>query len=214
MVWFTEMKLPQRQKREIRSHGIRLLLSTHPEIRKLKCSHFPCLHGNRLWTSSWLLMDFFTRRGLPGSRHVMEVGCGWGLASIYCAKRHNAAVTAVDLDPEVFPYLHLHALINGVKVFTMKRAFGGLGQGDLEGIDVLMGADVCFWDKMILSLKRLINRGLRAGVRLVLIADPGRSPFNSLCDYYAEREGAHILDWTVRHPRRIQGRILKIGSLE
>ena len=201
------------QKVQIRAYGVKVLLSRHPEVRRLKRLHFPSGHGNKLWTSSWLLMDFLNRKGLPARSRVMDVGCGWGLAGIYCAKKHDAVVTAIDTDPEIFPFLQLHAEINGVQVATMKRAFGGLTHVDLEGVDVLIGADICFWETLTYSLKRLINRALRSGIKLVLIADPGRSTFDELAGYFVERQGGKILNRTVHRPRRIQGRILKIGSL-
>jgi predicted nicotinamide N-methyase len=158
-------------------------------------------------------MEFFRRRGLPEGTRILDVGCGWGLAGIYCAKKHNAVVTGIDIDPEVFPYLRLHSKINKVKIATMKRGFGGLTGNDLKNFDVLIGADICFWDKLVRSLKRLINRALKTGPRMVLIADPGRPTFNELAKYFAEKQGAEIFDWTVQRPRRIQGRILKVGSL-
>ena len=107
-------------KKEIRAHGVRLLLSRHPEIRRLKRTHSPVLHGNKLWTSSWLLMDYLDRRRLPGKVHLMEACCGWGLAGIYCAKKHGAIVTGMDKDADVFPYLQLHARLNRVNIFTLE----------------------------------------------------------------------------------------------
>ena len=142
----------------------------------------------------------------------MEVGCGWGLAGIYCAKKHRAMVTGVDIDPEVFPYLCLHADVNEVKIRTMKRGLEGLRGEHLRDFDIMIGADICFWDKMVDPLKRLILRALRAGVHLVLIADPGRSPFDELGQYFIKKGIGEMLDWTVQRPRRIQGRILKIRS--
>lgn len=142
----------------------------------------------------------------------MEVGCGWGLAGIYCAKKHGAIVTGVDIDPEVFPYLSLHADINKVRIKTMKRGFGGLTGKYLQNVDVLIGADICFWDTMVVSLKRLILRALRASVGLVLIADPGRSPFEELGRYFVEKGSGEILNWTSQRPRRIQGQILKLSG--
>jgi len=200
-------------KTMIRAYGIRVLLSGHPEVRRLKRVHVSSFHGNKFWTSSWLLMEFFRRRGLPEGIRILDVGCGWGLAGIYCAKKHNAVVTGLDIDPDVFPYLLLHSEINKVKIATMNRGFGGLTGNDLKNFDVLIGADICFWDKLARSLKRLINRALKTGSRMVLIADPGRPTFNELAEYFAEKRGAEILDWTVQRPRRIQGRILKVGSL-
>ena len=200
-------------KTMIRAYGIRVLLSGHPDVRRLKRVHVSSFHGNKFWTSSWLLMEFFRRRGLPEGTRILDMGCGWGLAGIYCAKKHNAVVTGLDIDPDVFPYLLLHSEINKVKIATMKRGFGGLTGNDLKNFDVLIGADICFWDKLARSLKRLINRAFKTGSRMVLIADPGRPTFNELAEYFAEKRGAEILDWTVQRPRRIQGRILKVGSL-
>ncbi len=200
------------RKTRTRTHGVDILMSCHPKVRKLKHLHIASSHGNKFWTSSWLLMDFFKRRGLTEGVRVMEVGCGWGLAGIYCAKKHGAKVTGVDVDPEVFPYLRLHAEINGVEITTIKKSFGGLTVRDLKGFDVLIGADICFWDGMVYSMKRLINRALRTGVRMVLIADPGRPTFDKLGEYFTEKGRGEILDWTAQRPRRIEGRILKIGS--
>ena len=200
-------------KTGIQAYGVSLLLSSHPEVRKLKSLHSPYLHGNKLWNSSWLLVDFLKRQRMPEGMRIMEVGCGWGLAGIYCAKRHNALVTAVDSDKEVFPYLQLHAAINKVEIKTMKRGLGGLKVQDLRGFDVLIGADICFWDELALSLKRLISRALRAGVRMILIADPGRSPFFKVGEHFVRSQESKLLDWSTKRPRPIKGRILKITQL-
>ena len=96
------------QRSFIRAYGVRLLLSRHPEVRKLKRFNTPSAHGNKLWKSSWLLMDYFNRRGLSEGSRVLEVGCGWGLAGIYCAKRHGANVTGVDIDPECIAICKKH----------------------------------------------------------------------------------------------------------
>jgi len=157
-------------------------------------------------------MEYFRRRGLPANSKVMEVGCGWGLAGIYCARKHEALVTEVDLDPDVRPFLELHAEINGVKTQFMRRSFNGIYRPHLAGLDVLIGADICFWDNMILPLRRLILRARRAGVGLILIADPGRSPFEELGRYFIARGTGKVMDWTTQRPRRIQGRLLEIVS--
>jgi predicted nicotinamide N-methyase len=203
----------RRRKKYRQAYGVRLLLSQHPEIRKLKQFNAPSVHGNRLWKSTWLLMDYLHRRGLPEDLRVMEVGCGWGLLGIYCAKKYGARVTSVDVDPEVLPYLQLHAKVNEVEISTMKKDFEGLRTKHLKDVDVLLGADVCFWDNMVKPLKNLILRALRAGVKQVLISDPGRPPFEEVGEYFVIKRGGEILDWTAQRPRRSEGRILKIGSM-
>ena len=184
------------------------------EIKKLKRLHAPSRFGFRVWASSWLLMDFFSRLGLEKGSHVMEIGCGWGLAGIYCAKRHDAIVTGVDIDPEVFPYLKLHALLNDVKIKTVNTAFEKLTSEQLENTDLLIGADICFWDAMVEPLKRFISRALAEGVGTVVIADPGRSSFCDLANYFAEDKRGELLSWTAESPGPVQGKILRISSFE
>jgi predicted nicotinamide N-methyase len=203
--------MPNRNK--IKAHGLVALLASHPEVRRLKRLYAPSVHGNKFWKSSWLLIDYFSHRGLPPGARVMEVGCGWGLASIYCAKKHQAVVTCVDIDDEVFPYLRLHAARNDVRVQTMRKGFDALRIRDLEQVDVLIGADICFWDRMTDALRRLIGRALKAGVKMVLISDPGRPPFETLQKYFVQRQQGEALEWTAQRPRRTQGQLLRIGSL-
>jgi predicted nicotinamide N-methyase len=143
----------------------------------------------------------------------MDVGCGWGLRGIFCAKKLGADVFSVDSDPEVFPFLDLHNEINKVKITKMKRGLGGLTLEGLQGFDVMVGADLCFWDNLAPVLKRLINRARKASVRMVLTADPGRQPFYDLCEYFLKTEGGENLGWKIKSPRKMEGRILKIGSL-
>jgi predicted nicotinamide N-methyase len=201
-------------RKEIRAYGIRALLSGHPRIRQLKRRHHPWLYGNKLWNASWLIMDFFKKKGMPKGTRVIELGCGWGLAGVYCAKKYGAVVTGVDTDADVFPYLHLHAEVNGVRIETLQKDMNDLSKAHFAAFDILIGADICFWDNMGHSLKRLINRALRGGVRAVVIADPGRTPFLKVADHYVRRELGSLIDWEVARPKPIPGHILQIGTFK
>jgi predicted nicotinamide N-methyase len=201
------------RKTEVLDYGIRALKSGHREVRQLKRLHAPSFHGFRVWPSSWLLMDFIEKLGMPRRIRLMEIGCGWGLAGIYCAKNHGAMVTCVDIDAEVFPYVGLHAGINKVDIQTMQLGFDGISGKKMKKIDVVIGADICFWDDMVTSLKALILRALGADTQLVLIADPGRSPFETMGSYFVENQQGETMDRSINHPYPIQGRLLKIGSL-
>jgi len=200
-------------RRQTIDYGIKTLRSNHKMIRDLKRIHAPSFHGFRLWPSSWLLMDFIKHKGLIKGSRVLDAGCGWGLTGIYCAKNHGSIVTGIDIDSEVFPYLHMHADINGVKIVTMKHGFDDFTQDQLKDFDILIGTDICFWDSMVDSLKKLILRALASGVHRILIADPGRSPFEELGRYFTEKGTGILRTWTVYHPYLIQGRILSIGTL-
>ena len=85
------------------AYGIYLLQSQHRLIRRLKRVYEPTVHGHKTWGSSFLLMDFFEHDPIKRKTSVMEIGCGWGPAAIFCAKRFDAKVTGVDMDPDVFP---------------------------------------------------------------------------------------------------------------
>jgi predicted nicotinamide N-methyase len=200
-------------KTEILDYGIRALRSRHREVRQLKRLHAPSFHGFRVWPSSWLLMDFIGKLGMPKRMRVMEIGCGWGLAGIYCAKNHGAMVTCADIDSAVFPYVGLHADINKVKIKSRHVGFDEISGKNLNNIDMVIGADVCFWDDMVVSLKSLLLRALGADTRLMLIADPGRTSFESMGSYFVENRQGEIMNRTINHPYPIQGRLLKIGSL-
>jgi len=192
---------------------LRAFGSRHRYVRQLKRLHTPATFGFRIWKSSWLLIDYIKREGFSDGLSVMDVGCGWGLAGIYCAKQYNAVVTCVDADAKVFPFLRLHSDANQVNIVTRNMSFDDLTVDHLTNIDVLIGADICFWNEMILPLERLIHCALKADVRLILIADPGRPPFDKLERHYLDRYSARSLDRKINRPYPFQGRILKIGSL-
>lgn len=198
------------RKTEIRAYGLRLLLSGHSEIRRLKRKHAPSVHGNKLWGTSWLLIDHIKKTRLkPGSK-ILEIGCGWGLTGIFCAKRFGAAVTAVDIDPDIYPYLDLHARINRVEVEFLNKSFDKIKGSLLQNIDMIIGSDICFWDNLIDPLRRLIHRARRASVGRILIADPGRPTFDALVESLVPKKGVEVFDREIKKPRRMSAKILQI----
>jgi len=58
----------------------------------------------------------------------------------------------------------------------------------------------------------VISRALDAGTRLVLIADPGRSPFERLALSFTRDGSGEVIDWTAKRPRSRWGRILRIEA--
>ena len=204
--------MPQKPHEERICHGVRFYQSRHSRIRQLKGLHSPLDFGYRVWTSCWLLMDYLKSLGLPPGLRVMDVGCGWGLAGIFCAKNLQASVTCMDADLEVFPFLDLHAELNQVRVSTLHKRYENLTSQDLEGIDLLIGADICYWDEMPEVLIPMIERALASRVRLILIADPGRSSFARLAEHCEANYGAGTTNFFVRKPHPLSGRVMKISN--
>lgn len=192
------------------AYGVYLLRSRHRFVRRLQGAFKPCVHGNKTWESSFLLMDYLRERPPRKGARVMEIGCGWGAAGVFCAKAFGAKVTAVDADGNVFPFLELIATLNGVKVMPLKRRFEQLSTARLGEEALLVGSDICFWDRMVGPLTNLVSRAMRAGVQRVVLADPGRTTFYELAERCARRWQVELTEWYATDPRRAIGEVLEV----
>jgi predicted nicotinamide N-methyase len=193
-----------------------MLAPSHPEVRRLQhAAAPPSLHGHKVWPTSLVLIDYLHQRGVPARARVLELGCGWGLVGTYCAKTFQAQVTGLDADAAVFPYLQLHAQRNGVHLATRHGTFADLTPQELAAFDLIVGADICFWEELVDPLYQLVRHGVAAGVAEILVADPGRPPFDELCAQCLHQGEAEVLAWAMTTPVKESGRILRvIGAAE
>ena len=195
----------------LQTRGITLLRASHREVRRLKrANHLPSLHGNKVWNSSFLIMDHLQENPLRPGQHLMDIGCGWGPLSVFAAHQFGCRVTGVDADQDVFPYLQLLSDINQVQVMPLKARFQQLTQARLGDVDMITGADICFWDELVPVLYNLIRRALRAGVEQIIIADPGRSPFYALAERCEGRLNAEVIERNSTDPKSISADLLVI----
>ena len=210
--------MPTRQNRNTRklerqAFGLTILDPGHPAVRQLRQQEAPpSLHGHKIWRASFVLLDYLHRHSLKAGTRVLELGCGWGLVGLYCAKRFNAEVTALDADAAVFPYLQLHARLNGVHIETRELAFADFPLDALATYDLMVGADICFWDELITPLYHLVSHAMTQGVAEILVADPDRPPFDELCARCAATYNTEVFDWEVQQPVTASGRILRMVS--
>ena len=191
--------------------GISALRSTHPEVRKLKRqqSHHSA-HGNKVWRSSFVLMDYLTTYPPESGENVLDVGCGWGLTSIFLAKNYASNVTGLDIDPGVEPFLRLQAKVNRCQINVQTAGFESLTAKELSAFDLIVAADICFWDEMVDPLLEFLKEALESGVQRIVIADPGRPPFWSLCDRSVDSFNAEIVTRRIYEPLRTEKFILVI----
>lgn len=195
------------------NYGVTFLSGEHKDIRRLKReSDQPSIHGNKFWGSSYLLMDYLLENPIALESKVLEIGCGWGLGGIFCAKTFKANVTAIDADPSVFPYLHCHAEHNNVMIETHSCYFSEISKEDLENFDIVIGADICFWDELADEVMDLIEKACEAGVKQILISDPERSPFLELAENCIDQFYGELLPRSVDLPRRTRGALLVIEN--
>lgn len=189
-----------------------VLQNNHSRIRTLKRQHgYPSHHGNKVWKSSLLLMDYLQAHPIEEGLRVLEIGCGWGLTGIYCAKHFKAKVTCLDLDATVFPYVDLHAEMNGVTVKTLCKPYQSLTGKALQSYDLIIGGDICFWDDLGPLLFNLVRRAQRNNVRS-LLADPGRPPFTAMAERAQQKLQALFDVWFVSKPHNARGYILDVPS--
>lgn len=195
------------------AHGIVAVNSKHPGVKKLKREgHTPSIHGTKVWRSSFALMEYFQDFPLPNNAKVLDIGCGWGIISVFLAKTFNAEVLATDADPAVAPYLQLQAQLNDVNIAFKQAKLQQLRQADLVGYHTLIGADICFWDELTQPLYNMIRRALRAGVKQIIIADPGRPPFWQLAELCGDKLNAEVLCQTAKAPVATKKQLLIIEN--
>lgn len=195
----------------VAAYGLNVLLGSHSAVRQLKQKVRPTEHGHKVWTSSWLLVDYLSALGVTPGLRLLDLGCGWGLAGIYGAKRLAADVIWADLDDAVEPYLELMARTNGIRARFLPLGIEQVRRHLLGQLDIIVASDICFCDTLIDPLRRLINRAKAAkSVRHILIADPGRWPFDDLCELMSKRKGVSVVEHQIEQPKKLEGKILKI----
>jgi len=191
--------------------NILLLENKHRLVKQLKKCYEPNVHGHKTWSSSFLLMDYFqTHNIIKRSSDVIELGCGWGAASIYCKKNGAKSVTGLDIDDNVFPYLEVQAALNDVTIKESRRSYEKLTARHLSQYNLMIGADICFWDDLAVKLEKLFKRALGAGVKRILLADPGRQPFLDLAERCQNFAKVDLREWYVCDPEYFDGYVLDL----
>ena len=203
--------MPARNHR--RAFGLKILNASHHGVRQLKRDGAVAeIHGNKFWNSSYLIMDYLKKNPLPKRSRVLEIGCGWGLLGLYCAKQFGNRAHGIDADKNVLPYLDLHADINEVRMTREGKTFNQLTTDYLRDFDVILGADVCFWDEMTRQLFNLIKRAKKAGVKQVIISDPCRPPFSELASRCQKKlNQAEVVEKFLTRPVNASGEILIVS---
>ena len=192
------------------AYGIYLLEPKHRLMKALRKRYQPSIHGHKAWGSSFLLMDYLTHNGIRKGSKAVEIGCGWGGISVFAGRKFNSKMTAVDLDGAVFPYLDVLADLNGVKVSYKERDFAKLSGQDFKDQRYVFGSDICFWDSLVDPLCKMVNRAIKAGVKRVVITDPGRPTFYEFCDRMAAKHRTELQEWYAIEPDRFEGEVIDI----
>ena len=192
--------------------GIKALRASHPGVRRLKRQQrgHSSAHGNKVWRSSFVLMDYLTTYPPEQGSRVLDIGCGWGLTGLFLAKQYAAEVTGIDIDESVAPFLALQADINKCEMEFQARGFETLTGGELANYQTVIGTDICFWDELTQPLFDLLKLAISAGVERIIIADPGRPPFWDLVDRSVVALDAEVVTRRIYDPWKTEKYILVI----
>lgn len=196
-----------------RFRGTIMPTASHPDIRKVKREgNYPSIHGNKLWKSSCLVIDYLKQNPPEHANSVIDVGCGWGASGIWCAKKLGSDVTSMDADPDVFPFLEVAADLNGVITTPLVSRFEELTKRQLSQFDLLIAADICFWDELVDPVYKMVNRAVKAGVKQIVIADPERPTFHEMAARCVDKHCAELIEWETRSPIKAHGALLVIQN--
>lgn len=196
-----------------RFRGVKALKGSHPGVRRLKRkSEEPSIHGNKVWSSSFAVIDYLHHNPISKGARVLDIGCGWGLTGIWLAKRFGAKVTGIDADPAVEPYLKLQAEENKVDIEFRQARYQQLKRKDFEGVELVIGADICFWDELTEPLFKMVRRANEAGVERVIVADPGRPPFWALANKAERKLEADLIAHRISKPRPAEKQLLIVAA--
>ena len=196
-----------------RFRGVTMPTSAHPLIRQVRREGVtPSIHGNKLWKSSRLLIDYLGKNKPEHCSSVIDVGCGWGISGIWCAKTLGSQVTSADADPDVFPYLEASANLNGVSTTHLVSSFEKLTTKQLSQFDMLIAADICFWDELVDPVFNMVNRAVKAGVKHIVIADPERSTFFDMANRCQNRFSAEVFEWKTLKPINARGALMVLHN--
>jgi len=193
--------------------GLEIYPPKHPDVQRLLGKvDSPEIHGDKVWFSSYFIMDFLDANPPAPKTRIMEIGCGWGVLSMYCTKFYGAKTLGIDADKNVFPFLELHAKRNEVKVKTKACRYENLKSELLAKQDIILGGDICFWEELVEPLHTLISNALTAGVKQIIIADPGRPPFLRLARKCKRLYKGKLKEVSISKPRSHTGYLLIINN--
>ena len=127
-----------------------------------------------LWPSGRMLAHVMQSFDLEG-KHILELGCGLGLASLV-VQRRGGDITASDKHPLAGEFMRQNALLNLLPLMKYRSADWArtdLVDASLGHFDLIIGSDVLYDRGQPQALSQFIERHASPGAQ-VLIVDPDR----------------------------------------
>lgn len=125
----------------------------------------------QVWPSAQKLADLMQGWDV-GTRRVLELGCGLGLASLVVHRR-GGDITASDRHPLAEAFLRANLLLNGLPAMRYRTGNWTTPNPTLGSYDLIIASDVLYEPAHALELPDFIERHMPQ-VAEVLIVDPDR----------------------------------------
>lgn len=124
-----------------------------------------------LWPSGRMLANVMQSFDLQG-KHILELGCGLGLASLVVHRR-GGDITASDNHPLAGEFMRQNVLLNLLPVMKYVAADWAHPSPTLARFDLIIGSDVLYDRGQPEVLSQFINRHASPAAQ-ILIVDPDR----------------------------------------
>ena len=150
-------------------------LLDHPWVRSAYAADEYVPYWATLWPAARMLAKVSVREdwaAYPQPVHVLEVGCGLGLAGIACLAR-GLRVTFSDVDETALAYAAANARLNGYSDFRTVPIDFRCPPSDVK-YPVVIGSDLMYEERLVNPLVGLLAAVLAPG-GVCLIADPDRT---------------------------------------
>jgi predicted nicotinamide N-methyase len=151
-------------------------LLDHPWVRSAYAADEYVPYWAQLWPAARMLAKVVMREDWgpdPASIHVLEVGCGLGLAGIAALAR-GLRVTFSDVDETALDFAAKNARLNGFTQFRTLRLDFRAPPADRK-YPVVIGSDLMYEERLVDPLVHLLRSVLAPG-GVCLITDPDRQP--------------------------------------
>lgn len=124
-----------------------------------------------VWPSGLMLADIMSREGLL-DLHILELGCGLGIASLIVNAR-GGLILATDYHPTAHAFLDENSRLNGLQMTPFLRCDWRVQNADLGRFDLIIGSDLLYEPDHPEQLAQFISQHAKETAQIIIV-DPKR----------------------------------------
>ncbi|MDR4501652.1 MAG: protein N-lysine methyltransferase family protein [Nitrospirales bacterium] len=144
-------------------------------------------YWDRLWPSELALAEYLIHEHFPGNltgKHVLEIGCGVGLAGVVAAQL-GAFTTFSDMVPVVLEGVKETCRINQIRQFDTHTLDWSSSISMPRKYDIVMGSEVFYDTKNLPGISNVLRSTLKSDGK-AFFCDPNRLGLNTIEVHFQE----------------------------